>query len=371
VGSNRAAVGLGNKEFRKMTVPTTCAIEAQDPTTAAALIEHARQIRELGKRTVDQIIEIGRRLIECRKLVGHGAWLPWLEREFGWSDRTARNFMRAYDLAGSKLEKFSDLSLPVSALYLLAAPSTPERVRDDVIARAEAGEAISTADVKEAIAQAKPVEDAITEEAKLTGAKSLNDDAIAEAKSLKNDAIEVEPVNQEMADILVARAAHTVVNGDATGIEDKKPTEKKLTKEEITAARTAAEVAHQADCLLLRWETVCEEARTAFLDKIGEQSLCAALSDEMRAKLQARFRAVFESRSRIAEHAAEDVTVAKKARKARREQAQRKAAEAQRLYHAPAASQAKIDFGQSPGSRRDRPSRRTAGGPALQCRASQ
>jgi hypothetical protein len=53
------------------------------------------------------------------------AWLPWLDREFGWDERTALNFMRVHQLVG-KNEKFSDLSLPVSGLYLLAAPSTPE-----------------------------------------------------------------------------------------------------------------------------------------------------------------------------------------------------------------------------------------------------
>jgi len=38
------------------------------------------------------IIEIGRELIEAKKGVPHGRWLPWLEDEFGWSDRTARNY---------------------------------------------------------------------------------------------------------------------------------------------------------------------------------------------------------------------------------------------------------------------------------------
>jgi hypothetical protein len=55
------------------------------------------------------------------RIAGHGNWLPWLEREFGWTDRTARNFMAVHE-AAAKSEKFSDLNVPVSGLYLLAAP---------------------------------------------------------------------------------------------------------------------------------------------------------------------------------------------------------------------------------------------------------
>ena len=48
-----------------------------------------------------------------------------------------------------------DLGLPVSSLYLLAAPSTPKEARTEIIQRAEAGEKISGATVKETIARVK------------------------------------------------------------------------------------------------------------------------------------------------------------------------------------------------------------------------
>jgi hypothetical protein len=99
----------------------------QEVEREIALAEHAAVIRALGKRVVGDIIEIGRRLSESKKLCGHGNWLPWLEREFGWGDDTALNYMRCADLAISR--NFRDLSIPVSGLYLLAAPSTPEEAR--------------------------------------------------------------------------------------------------------------------------------------------------------------------------------------------------------------------------------------------------
>jgi Protein of unknown function (DUF3102) len=105
---------------------------------SASLAEHVAKIHRLHKRCIDDLVEIGRRLTECQRLVQHGDWLDWLETEFGWSDRTALNFMRVYDMA-VKSEKFSDLNLPISALYLLAAPSTPADVADEIIERAAAG----------------------------------------------------------------------------------------------------------------------------------------------------------------------------------------------------------------------------------------
>jgi hypothetical protein len=124
-----------------------------DARTATALAEHVTAIRQLGKQTVENVVEIGRRLIECKKLVGHGNWLPWLEREFRWSDRTALNFMRVAEL--SKSETVSNLNLPVKALYLLTAPSTPTEARDEIIDRAEAGETVPVAKVKRIIKDSK------------------------------------------------------------------------------------------------------------------------------------------------------------------------------------------------------------------------
>ena len=54
------------------------------------LAEHAKEIRKLGKRAIEDIIEIGRRLTEAKKLVGYGHWGNWLEKEFGWSPAKRR-----------------------------------------------------------------------------------------------------------------------------------------------------------------------------------------------------------------------------------------------------------------------------------------
>jgi Protein of unknown function (DUF3102) len=119
------------------------------------LVEHTDAIRSLGKQTVANVISIGEHLTECRRIVGHG-FRAWLKREFDWTYKTSDNFMNVHKLVESRCENFSHLSLPVSSLYLLAAPSTPEAARQEIISRAEKGEKVKVVHVKGAIRAARP-----------------------------------------------------------------------------------------------------------------------------------------------------------------------------------------------------------------------
>jgi Protein of unknown function (DUF3102) len=121
-----------------------------------ALAEHAEAIRVLGRRVIGDVIEIGRRLTDAKERCGHGKWLPWLKREFGWSADTALRFMQVAEFA--KNRNLRDLEIPVSGLYRLAAPSTPEAARDEVIERSEGGEHLTPAQIKETIAKAVKAE---------------------------------------------------------------------------------------------------------------------------------------------------------------------------------------------------------------------
>ena len=161
---------------------------AQQDGEDVALAEHAAMIRRLGKRVVEDIIEIGRRLHLAKELVGHGNWGAWLEHEFGWSDATALNFMHVWQLSVDfKSQKFRDLKIAPSALYLLANRSTPEKVKNETIKRAEAGEAITV----------KTVKDALESETEQTMASPTNDwreelrRSFREALKVANDAIRI------------------------------------------------------------------------------------------------------------------------------------------------------------------------------------
>jgi N6-adenosine-specific RNA methylase IME4 len=125
-------------------------VEPQPPAAAPSdpfLTERAERIRGLGKRVVADVIEIGRLLTEAKQRVGHGHWLPWLQTEFGWTDETARRFMRLHELAG-QIPQVVEYDIPLSGLYLLAAPSIPEPARAEVFERASAGERLRQAEVR-------------------------------------------------------------------------------------------------------------------------------------------------------------------------------------------------------------------------------
>lgn len=99
----------------------------------------------LGRQTVANVIEIGRRLTEAKAIAGHGGWLPWLETEFGWTEMTATRFMNV----ASKSNKLLDLEVPMSGLYLLA--RAPDSATEEIIERVELGEKLIVADIERAI----------------------------------------------------------------------------------------------------------------------------------------------------------------------------------------------------------------------------
>lgn len=103
----------------------------------------AQRIKEKVKRTIENIIEVGKELLAVKKALPHGHFLPWLKAEFGWTERTARNFMAVAERFGPKTEMISDLQITPTAAYALAAPSAPDEARQAAIERAEAGERIT------------------------------------------------------------------------------------------------------------------------------------------------------------------------------------------------------------------------------------
>ncbi len=54
----------------------------------------------LGK-TAQNIIEVGKRLIQAKALVAHGQWQQWLQNNFQLKDRMARNFMQCAEQFGN------------------------------------------------------------------------------------------------------------------------------------------------------------------------------------------------------------------------------------------------------------------------------
>jgi hypothetical protein len=136
----------------KRELPPLTGYEAPDPRPHPAPEEplaHRRNHRELDEiaddirataETTADILAIGGYLIEAKEQLDFGDWLPWLAREFDFSERTARNYMKAAEFAANR-KTISDLRLTATALYVLAEDSernTPEAI-ELVLQEAAAG----------------------------------------------------------------------------------------------------------------------------------------------------------------------------------------------------------------------------------------
>lgn len=106
----------------------------------------AERIKVRMERTVQDIIEIGIDLNKVKVSLGHGNFLRWIEAEFGMSESSAIRFMRVAAMYEAKSVTVTDLT--AKALYELAAPSTPQEVRDQVEELVLDGEKVTVADIK-------------------------------------------------------------------------------------------------------------------------------------------------------------------------------------------------------------------------------
>lgn len=112
------------------------------------------EIRERLRRSAQDIWEIGQKLADVRSRLKHGQFDVWLKAEFGWSRRTAYNFISVYETFGERAT-LAQVDIATSALYLLAAPSTSQKVRDEFLSKAKVGASVTHKELREIIQKEK------------------------------------------------------------------------------------------------------------------------------------------------------------------------------------------------------------------------
>ena len=143
----------------------------------------AAQIRMWRKSTIQRMISTGVCLLAAKQVLGHGRFTEWLEAEFGWTDRTARNYMLAAEAFEARTEIISDL--PATVVYQLASPSTPAAAREAVVSRLLTDKHVPLDDIRDIIADARQQDKAARAEAKKTAnqrAKEAQSKARREAR---------------------------------------------------------------------------------------------------------------------------------------------------------------------------------------------
>jgi hypothetical protein len=124
-----------------------------DAQTRIVVEQRTGEIKSLIRRTATDIIDIGQKLSEVKEQLGHGSFMNWLKSEFNWSISTATRFMQVSEQF--KFVNLANLHIAASALYLLAAPSTPSKARTEALERATVGGAITHTEAKEIVTRHK------------------------------------------------------------------------------------------------------------------------------------------------------------------------------------------------------------------------
>lgn len=111
-------------------------------------------IRFRMKRTVEDILEIGKHLCAVREMLPSDEQFgKWREAEIGMTRHTAIRMMRVHRQFGASHNATRNLTPTV--LYELSKPSTPDEVVEEVVTKAQAGEKVTVVTVKDQVAQAK------------------------------------------------------------------------------------------------------------------------------------------------------------------------------------------------------------------------
>jgi len=121
--------------------------------TRIVIQQRTSEIKSLMRRTAQDIINIGQKLVEVKEQLGHGQFRNWLKAEFDWSVRTAARFMQV--ATKFKCANLAHFDIAASALYLLAEPSTPNEAREEALELAKQGENITHAKAKDIVNQHK------------------------------------------------------------------------------------------------------------------------------------------------------------------------------------------------------------------------
>jgi hypothetical protein len=99
----------------------------------------AKKFRAYQQRNVAEVIRLGKDFLRVKKALGHGKFTAWVAAEFPGHQRTVERCILTAKFEG-KIDTVSNL--PLSTVYLLAAPSTPKALREEALTRSENGEII-------------------------------------------------------------------------------------------------------------------------------------------------------------------------------------------------------------------------------------
>lgn len=189
------------------------------------------EILMLKDQTAQNIIEIGKRLIEVKNNLPHGEYLNWLENKVDFSDRTARNFMKV-------ATTFSNWK-PVANLgtrKLLALAGLDEEDREEVMQENNI-EDISTRELEQLIKEKKEVKKQLKEEQEYS--QELQDAIKQKEEQIRALKIQIENTTRPEVQIVEKEVIKEVVPEELISKKKSLEEEVKTLKERADKAETA------------------------------------------------------------------------------------------------------------------------------------
>ncbi|ACA20979.1 hypothetical protein M446_6729 [Methylobacterium sp. 4-46] len=141
-------------------------------------------VKAYRRRTGLYVVETGHGLLSVKDGLDHGLFTQWVEAEMGMSLRHAENFMQAARVFAEDDKREIISVSPATTICKLAAPSTPEPLRQKVVKRLVAGERLRPAAVDAMVAEAR---------------KAARDQAKAEKEAARVAALSPEELKRETA----------------------------------------------------------------------------------------------------------------------------------------------------------------------------
>jgi hypothetical protein len=143
-------IGANQEELALNKVATTSSKAAVTltPENKTELAEIVKSVKRALRTNIETIYRAGRELVRAKAILGHGAFLPWLEKSFGASNRTAQYYMSVAEKIGDKYETVAHL--PPATVYQIAHIKKADD-RETLIALIDAKEVKTAADVTKAI----------------------------------------------------------------------------------------------------------------------------------------------------------------------------------------------------------------------------
>lgn len=81
---------------------------------------HKKATQDSFRAGIETIIKVGEELSNCKETMEHGQWLPWIDSNFGLTERTAQRYMNVYRNKDAAEQLICDERMNMGIIYEIA-----------------------------------------------------------------------------------------------------------------------------------------------------------------------------------------------------------------------------------------------------------